>query len=78
MLGSRHAAIGPSYFMKEGLNEDAVKRIWKHSVMPYIEEHLFGEPDQAQQFELERLRGQPGVEAGDGDAAGADDDEYDE
>lgn len=75
LLGSRHAAIGPSYFMKERLNKDAVERIWKHSVMPYIEEHLFGEPDQLSKFELERLRSQPGAGAGDGDAAGSGDDE---
>ena len=29
----RHAAIGPSYFMKDGLDETAVERIWKHSVL---------------------------------------------
>ena len=57
-LDSRHAAIGPSYFMKEGLDEDAVERIWKHSVMPYIEEHLFGEPDRVEEFKLQRLRNQ--------------------
>ena len=41
----RHAAIGPSYFMKDDLDEEAVTRIWKHSVLPYIEERLFGEGD---------------------------------
>ena len=38
----RHAAIGPSYFMKPGLNDAKVERIWKHSVLPYIEERRFG------------------------------------
>ena len=79
LLDSRHAAIGPSYFMKEGLDEDAVERIWKHSVMPYIEEHLFGEPDRLKDFELEKLRNQSGEDEGDGAptdaAAGPDDDE---
>ena len=41
----RHAAIGPSYFMKDGLDETAVERIWKHSVLSYIEERLFGDDD---------------------------------
>ena len=63
LLDSRHAAIGPSYFMKEGLDEDAVERIWKHSVIPYIEEHLFGEPDRLKDFELDALRNQPGENA---------------
>ena len=37
----KHAAIGPSYFMKDRLDEMIVERIWKHSVLPYIEERLF-------------------------------------
>ena len=79
LLASRHAAIGPSYFMKEGLDEEAVERIWEHSVMPYIEEHLFGESDRLKKFNLERLRNQSGEDEGDGapadDAAEPDDDE---
>ena len=82
-LKSRHAAIGPSYFMKEGLDKNAVKRIWKHSVMPYIEEHLFGEPDQLKGFKLKSLLNQSDEDGGEGegdgasvdDAAGTDDDE---
>ena len=53
----RHAAIGPSYFMKPDLDEDTVKRIWKHSVLPYIEERLFGNEDRIAQFNLDVLRG---------------------
>ena len=52
-----HAAIGPSYFMKPGLDEDAVRRIWEHSVIPYIEERLFGAEDRLAEFGLDRLRG---------------------
>ena len=51
----RHAAIGPSYFMKENLDEDSVRRIWKHSVLPYIEERRFGEDDSRGKFDLDRL-----------------------
>ena len=52
----RHAAIGPSYFMKKGLDETAIRRIWRHSVLPYIEERLFGEHERLREFELARLR----------------------
>ena len=53
----RHAAIGPSYFMKDGLDEAAVvKRIWRHSVLPYIEERLYGNYDRIAQFDLGMLR----------------------
>ena len=53
-----NAAIGPSYFMKPGLDVAAVKRIWKYGVLPYIEERLFGQ-DSARlaDFDLDRLRG---------------------
>jgi len=77
-LGSQ-AAIGPSYFMKDGLDEDAVARIWKHSVMPYIEEHLIGEPDRLKNFELDALWGRSGGRKDDGgpadNAVGSDDDQ---
>ena len=53
----RHAAIGPSYFMKPDLDESDVKRIWKHSVLPYIEERLFGNDDRVSEFDLDKLRG---------------------
>ena len=52
----RHAAIGPSYFMKPGLNEGDVERIWEHNVRPYIQELLFsyGE-NRMEEFTLENL-----------------------
>ena len=56
MREDRHAAIGPSYFMKDDLNEEAVRRIWKHSVLPYIEELRFGESESLDEFDLDRLR----------------------
>ena len=51
----RHAAIGPSYFMKEGLDKKMAERIWKHSVRPYIEEHLLGDDRHLEQFDLKTL-----------------------
>ena len=71
-LDDHHAAIGPSYFMHEGLDEAAVERIWKHNVLPYVEEHLFGQRDRLRAFELDHLRGTgtPGDgKPGDGAAA---------
>ena len=60
----RHAAIGPSYFMKPDLDEDDVKRIWEHNVRPYIQELLFGYGgNRLEDFTLENLR--KGESAGD-------------
>ena len=74
-LDDRHAAIGPSYFMKEGLDEAQAKRIWEHAVLPYIEERLFGEPGRLGEFELDALRRQSGNDSASASAGEADADE---
>ena len=67
------AAVGPSYFMQPGLDEEKVERIWKHSVLPYIEERLFGESGVADAFALAKLRGDAaGGGASPDDGAGGD------
>ena len=55
MADDRHAAIGPSYFMMRNLNAAAVRRIWEHSVLPYIEERFFGDQDRLADFRLSKL-----------------------
>ena len=56
LKGDRHAAIGPSYFLRENLDEDDVERAWEHSVLPYIEERLFGyDSSRLDDFTLEEL-----------------------
>ena len=64
----RHAAIGPSHFMKPNLSQIDVERVWRHSVLPYIEERLFGSADRMSAFELQALRRKaahgPAAEAG--------------
>ena len=52
---NRHAAIGPSYFMARNLDRETVDRIWEHSVLPYIEECLFGDSERIGQFDLDKL-----------------------
>ena len=42
--------------MKEGLNEEFARRIWKHSVRPYVEERLFGDDDRINEFEFDKLK----------------------
>ncbi len=80
-LDDRHAAIGPSYFMDEGLDSAKIEMIWKHSVLPYIEERLFGQEDRLKEFELDRLRqeveGQATVPEGEAADGGSGTDEFD-
>lgn len=54
--GDRHAAIGPTYFMKDDLDENKLALVWKHNVLPYIEERLYGQNDRLAEFDLKRLR----------------------
>ena len=71
----RHVAIGPSYFMGTDdkgnavvRDEVSVRRIWKHSVLPYIEEHLFGNLDSLDEWDLDKLlkQAKPPTQGSDG------------
>ncbi len=59
-LADRHAAIGPSHFMWENLDETWIDLIWEHSVIPYVAEQLFGEEERIGDFALSKLRATPG------------------
>ena len=56
VLGDRNVAIGPSHLMRDDLDDEVLERVWKHSVLPTIEDHFFGERDRVQEFALEALR----------------------
>ena len=56
IMDDRQAAVGPSYFMKHDLNEEAVRLIWEHNVLPYLEERFYGERDRLAEFTLDTLR----------------------
>ena len=41
--------IGPSYLMRPNLDSDAaLERVWRHDLLPLIEEHYYGRLDRAQ------------------------------
>jgi 5-methylcytosine-specific restriction enzyme B len=56
-LPDRHLHIGPSHFMRAGLNREWLERIWAHSVIPYVEEHFFDEPERVEEFALAAVEG---------------------
>ena len=69
-LDDHHAAIGPSHFMRTDLDEAAVERIWEHNVLPYIEEHLFGEHDRLAEFALDKIRAAGAPDGGEQEESG--------
>jgi len=66
MLNDPAAAIGPSHFMRDDLDEAWIQRAWQHAVLPTLEEHFYGQPDRLNDFDIERLRAE--VKAPDEDA----------
>lgn len=57
-LGDREVAVGPSYFLvkPEQLSEERIEMLWRHAVLPYLEEQFFGDPGRVKSFELGTLR----------------------
>ena len=54
-LGGPHLLLGPSHFMKHGLDEDAMRRIWKYNIEPFIEDQFFGDRDQIEYFRFDQV-----------------------
>ncbi len=52
----RHAQIGPSYFMRDDLDDATIDRIWRNGVLPSIEDQFFGREGELAELELSRLR----------------------
>ena len=49
-------AIGPSHFIRDDLDEEWAARIWRHAVLPSIEDAYYDQPDRVSQFSWEALR----------------------
>lgn len=54
-LGGPHLQLGPSHFMKHGLDKDALARIWKYNIEPFIEDQFFGDPDRIAFFRFDQV-----------------------
>ena len=54
--------------MREGLDDEKVRIIWKHNVRPYIAEQLYGQQERLQEFDLDKLRREAEGGAEDADA----------
>ncbi|MCY3632871.1 MAG: DUF4357 domain-containing protein [bacterium] len=54
-LGGPHLLLGPSHFMKKGLNEETMGRIWKYNIEPFIEDQFFGDRDQIDYFRFDQV-----------------------
>ena len=55
LLGGPHLQIGPSHFFSKDLDEDKVRRIWRYSVLPFIEDQLWGQAELLRTFEFDQV-----------------------
>jgi len=51
-IGDRHYSIGPSYFLREDIQE-CLEDIWRMEIEPYLEEFFFDQPDNFKKFTWE-------------------------
>ena len=51
-LGGPHLQLGPSHFMRSGLDEKRLGQIWKYNIEPFIEDQFFGDPSQIDRFQF--------------------------
>lgn len=54
-LGGPHLQLGPSHFMKRGLDKDLLRRIWEYNIEPFIEDQFFGDPEQIERFRFDAV-----------------------
>jgi len=50
LLKGPHLQVGHSHFMRPGLTDERLARIWEYDVYPLIEDQLYGRPDQLEHF----------------------------
>jgi 5-methylcytosine-specific restriction protein B len=56
-----HLHIGHSHLMRPDLDETRLRLIWKHSIMPTLEEYFYRQPKRLQAYRLEKLREALGI-----------------
>ena len=54
-LGGDDLLVGPSHFMKAGLDTEAVRRIWEYNIEPFIEDQFFGDPAKIERFRFKSV-----------------------
>lgn len=58
-----HLHIGHSHFMRRDLNDSQIRLVWKHSVMPTLEEYFYRQPERLRAYQLSTLMAALGTSA---------------
>ena len=62
-LGGDHLAFGPSFFMRQGVDEQALRSIWRYQIQPLIDDLFLGDPERAAKFSLDHILSDMGTVA---------------
>jgi len=54
-LGGPHLQLGPSHFMKHGMNRTVLQRIWEFDIEPFIEDQFFGDAERIAYFRFDQV-----------------------
>ncbi|MFD5867880.1 AAA family ATPase [Corynebacterium sp. NPDC060344] len=54
-LGGPHLQLGASHFMKPGLDQHSLRRIWEYNIEPFIEDQFFGDSELIARFQFDQV-----------------------
>ena len=63
-LGGDHLLLGPSYFMKPGLDEERLRDIWTYQIEPLIEDVFFGQTERINSYRFDAVWAEFGSQSG--------------
>lgn len=54
-LNGPHLQLGPSHFMKHGMDREQLRRIWEYDIEPFIEDQFFGDAESIKKFRFDQV-----------------------
>lgn len=54
-LGGPHLQLGPSHFMKRGIDRAVLQRIWAYDIEPFMEDQFFGDAKRINYFRFDQV-----------------------
>ena len=55
LLGTTNQLIGHTFFMKEKLDKDELRHIWKRKIEPQLEEYFYDDEQKLANFQFDTL-----------------------
>jgi 5-methylcytosine-specific restriction protein B len=72
-----HLQVGHSHFFRSDLSTTVLEEIWRHDILPFLQDQLYGHEDELAEFDLSRFIEESGADAA-ADGVATDDSSSDE